>query len=42
MEKNLYMFKLICYLFVVSRRLYFDLSSFVKEVLLIIVFRNSL
>lgn len=33
--------KLFCYLFVVNRRIYLDLSSFIKEVLLVIMFRNS-
>lgn len=40
-EKNPYMYKLFCYLFVANRRIFLDLSSFIKEVLLIIVFRNS-
>lgn len=38
-ERNPY--KLFFYLFVANRRIFLDLSSFIKEVLLIIVFRNS-
>lgn len=35
------MFKLICSLFVVNSRTYLAISSFVEEILLIMVFRNS-